>query len=609
MPATVPNNAVSDRRSVIAALVMLTLVCLLTFINAWPDRLVLDDKAFAGTSSELELETLSEAFSRDVWEHRDKPSGLYRPLLLINFELETKLFGDWYAGYHLVNIFLHVACTLLLFGFLRIILAQSSSHRLRLDLVALLTALVFAVHPVHTEVVNSVFNRSSLFVSLLAMSGLWCLLGQVKLRPAVAWGGLGLCYFLAMLFKESAVVIPGIAAVLLMLLTPGPPGARIRKTLPVFWLLIPLGLYLALRAHALGDPATPGGVASSATGLVTMAEQVRPPGIQTFLGVSAVIGQALKVIAWPYPLQLFYDRPSDTMQFVYLALNLATMATSVLLLLRGRIGMALGLSFFYLAILPASRLIGDGDSLPHLAERYLYFPSIGLTITLAFLLRYLVERFSPGLVIVTTLPVVVLLAALSWERNADWGSEILLFETEYSRTKDNPHTIRLLVSAHVDAGHFDRVRDICRAETAAQQQVAIFANTCAFAFVGSRDLDMAVQSFEWAAQDNRIRPEAYSNLAKIHAARGQPQIAANYYAKLMELTEDPALKAYLQGEMFSRLGGNNAWQLQTAIHYLQQALRLKPDFPAAQELLDETQARLSSLEKPDESANDPIDGS
>ena len=64
MPATVPNNAVSDRRSVIAALVMLTLVCLLTFINAWPNRLVLDDKAFAGTSSALELETLSEAFSR-----------------------------------------------------------------------------------------------------------------------------------------------------------------------------------------------------------------------------------------------------------------------------------------------------------------------------------------------------------------------------------------------------------------------------------------------------------------------------------------------------------------------------------------------------------------
>jgi hypothetical protein len=61
--------------------------------------------------------------------------------------------------------------------------------------------------------------------------------------------------------------------------------------------------------------------------------------------------------------------------------------------------------------------------------------------------------------------------------------------------------------------------------------------------------------------------------------------------------------------MFSRLGGNNAWQLETAIHYLQQALRLKPDFPAAQELLDETRARLSPLEKPDESANDPIDGS
>jgi tetratricopeptide (TPR) repeat protein len=604
MPATVPQNAKSNRRSVTAALVMLTLVAVLAFANAWPDRLVLDDRAFAGNASELNLQPLSEAFSRDIWEHRNKKSGLYRPLLLINFELETRLFGDWYVGYHLVNIFLHVCCTLLLFGFLRIVLAQSSSHRLRLDLVALLAALVFAVHPVHTEVVNSVFNRSSMFVSLLAMGGLWWLLSQIKLRPALAWSGLGLSYFLAMLFKESATVIPGIAAALVLLLTPGSLGARIRKSLPVFWLLIPLGLYLVLRANALADTPAISELTSPAAGLTAMAERIRPPDLQTFLGVSAVIGQALKVIVWPYPLHLYYDQPSGTMQLVYLALNVVAIATSVLLCLRGRLGMALGMSFFYLAILPASRLIGSGDSLPHLAERYLYYPSIGLTITLAFALRYLVERFSPGLAIATTLPLIVILTALSWERNADWGSEILLFETEYERWNDNPHALRLLVAAHFEEGHFDRVRAICRAETPSQQQHARFANTCALAFVKSRELEQAVQSFEWAAEDQQIRPEAYRNLTQIHAALGQPRAAAKYYAKLVELTDDPALEAYLKGEMFSRLGGNNVEQLETAVLYLQQALQLKPDFPRAQELLDQTIARLESLAEPDDAFED-----
>ena len=52
---------------------------------------------------------------------------------------------------------------------------------------ALLAALVFAVHPIHTEVVNSIFNRSEMLVSLGVAGGLWWFLPTVDKQPWKAW--------------------------------------------------------------------------------------------------------------------------------------------------------------------------------------------------------------------------------------------------------------------------------------------------------------------------------------------------------------------------------------------------------------------------------------
>ena len=119
---------------------MLTLVTLLAFANAWPDALVLDDKMFAGEFRPNGLESLTEAFNRDVWNHLHISSGLYRPLLLINLELESRLFGSWNQGYHLVNIALHLLVTLLLYGFLRKLLQVAGKRGEHANLAALVAA-------------------------------------------------------------------------------------------------------------------------------------------------------------------------------------------------------------------------------------------------------------------------------------------------------------------------------------------------------------------------------------------------------------------------------------------------------------------------------------
>ena len=115
------------------ALIVLTVVTLLTFANAAHDALVFDDKFFVGPNKNAQLDNLGDAFKQDLWGKNRRGKGLYRPLLLIKFELETRLFGAWLPGYHLVNIFMHLAATLALFGFLACLRVAQKNVQLRLQ--------------------------------------------------------------------------------------------------------------------------------------------------------------------------------------------------------------------------------------------------------------------------------------------------------------------------------------------------------------------------------------------------------------------------------------------------------------------------------------------
>ena len=199
------------------AVLLLTLLTLMAHANAWHDAVVFDDRAFFGPDRRVVLESLPEAFERELWGGGGYGYGLYRPLLLIHFELENRVFGDWLRGYHAVNVLLNLAVTLLLYGFLAALMRRSGVGDRAATLAAVLAALAFAVHPAHAEVVNSAFNRSSMFVALFAIGGLWWLFHYLERRPAIAWTGFGLLYTVSIFFKA--------------------PYCRLVKTIPVCTLI------------------------------------------------------------------------------------------------------------------------------------------------------------------------------------------------------------------------------------------------------------------------------------------------------------------------------------------------------------------------------------
>lgn len=577
-----------------SALFILTLFTALTFINSWHDALIFDDELFLGPGAEQRLESLVDAFGRDLWQGGGE---LYRPLLSIDFELQSRLFGAWKEGYHLVNILLHLVTTLALFGFLRYLLRRTSPASSSSEFYALLAALVFAVHPVHTEVVNSVFNKSSMYVSLAAITGLWWLLAKLQTHPVRAWVGFGLIYCVAILYKESALVLPGIAVAMIVFLTDGQLNIRIRRFLPVFWLLIPIAAYFWARSVALA--AIPPGSET----LYEAGEVFFQPGNNSlvihlaFADGLAQFGRGLKILVWPYPLRLYYSTPSDVVIFTYITLQVILLAWAIWLLIKGRAILAFSLLFYYLTLLPSIRLIGIESHSPHLSERYLYLPSVGLTIALAFGFQAICTRLTRKHLLIIMLPPLLALATISWQRNADWKSTVLLFETEYQHGSRGYNALRVLAAAHFHDQRYGRVVEICDDNPSKIQETFDFLYSCANSYIEQGREPDAIAVLESHALHGDDWISAQLALASIYRVRRQYQKVVEQYAAIIDRVAEPAIKNLFKAEMLLAIYPDDRQQLELARRVFQQALALNPELHSASErirLIDEKLAKMNS---------------
>jgi len=564
---------------------LLVVVACLAYANAWPNTLIFDDKPYLDYERFTDLAAIPGYFLEHAWAARGVESALYRPLLLVSITFDANLFGDWYAGYHLVNILLHALATVLVYAFLARLLALDERTVVSRTYVALLAASIFAVHPVHAEVVNSVFNRSILLAALGVLGGLWWLLRYLNSRPVFAWAGLFIAYTYALFCRETAIVLPGMAAVLVWIYADGNPVARLRKTLPVFTLLIPMMVYLHMRSSALALGASdPDLVETSISAVAGRLDAGRLMQGEMILRTAGVWVQAYGVLLWPFNPKSHYSAPPILVQWAGLFLHLGLVGLAVFLLSRGRKGLLVGLVIFYLDLLPSSRLVGAGVELPQLSERFLYVASVGFLVMVAYLLNFLRERFDRVLAAAPVVLLLLTLAPVTWARNADWADEITLFESDYRKGVTGAYLMRLLTGAYLKKSEFAKAVDVCDANRELYGQTAyrMFTLHCASALSYSGRQEDAVQLYLAAASYESGRSIAYSNLAQHYLRNGRPDEARIQFEKAVSAEPDPALRAYQTGIMLMHLHSGDPRKWREARTYFQEALRLQPGMREAQ---------------------------
>src|SRR5881398_1716151 len=182
---------------------VLAAVTILAYRPAWNGGFLWDDDAYVTNN---ELLTAPDGLRR-IWFSFDSPSQ-YFPLVYTTFRIERALWGLNPAGYHVVNVLLHVANALLVWRLLA---------RLRVP-GAWLAGAIFALHPVQVESVAWITERKNVLMGFFFLLTLLAWIVFIDERTKRPWPFYGLAlvfYVLALSAKSTACTLP--AALLLIL--------------------------------------------------------------------------------------------------------------------------------------------------------------------------------------------------------------------------------------------------------------------------------------------------------------------------------------------------------------------------------------------------------
>ncbi len=447
------------------------------------DYAIFSDPALTSPSGWLRLWTLRQT----------------RPLTYFTFWLNYQLGGRNPAGYHLLNLALHVGAVLLAFACLRKLLPER---------VALVAAALFAVHPLQAESVDYVWGRAMVLATLLSLAALLAWLNG-RHWIAVAW------FAAALLAKEEVAAFPLALAVLEVLphgrgsgskSEPRPSGSGRWRALAAM-----LGLSLAAGARAIYATAvTPGAPAGVQAGIAPW---------HYFLAQGPVIWRYLRLLVVPYG---FTVDPEIHVPPLWLALAAwAAIATLAWAGWRYCRWIVIGL----ILLLPSSSIFPAADLA---ADRRMYFPLLAFGAAAAILLSRVKHRS-------LTAATLCALALAGISRTAVWNSDAALWSEAVRRA---PHKVRPRIQLARAVPPEQALQLLAQARALAPQDPAVPAEAGKVLLAEGR-ADQALGEFGRALALDPRDARNYNNRGVALAALGQTEAACTDFLHALRI--DPRL--------------------------------------------------------------------
>ena len=350
------------------------------------------------------------------------PSNYYHPLLFLSLAVDFIFWKSNPVGYHITNLLLLVV---LLYLCLLVSLALSGEPE-----IALLSLLVFAIHPVHAEGVAWILGRCHLLGTLFCMASFYLFIKWEKDKKILYYFGSILLFISALLTQVLTAVLP--ILILLYLFSSRSLkkfGEQFKAVVPFFLLVIGFGLLLYI-SDAFRE---------------RMVETQNLPFYYKLLTSVSLMGQTLKLIFWPanlcavYPMKVETSLLNPNVIWSLIGILLYTGGLVYAFIKDKKIFFALG--WFLLSSLPLYLRIFFNSNF-FLADRYLFLPSYGLC--LAFGLFYsIIKRRVKILLFIQGLLLLIFsfLSILTLERATLWSSNFLLWSDTLQKAPESyyPH--------------------------------------------------------------------------------------------------------------------------------------------------------------------------
>lgn len=526
--------------------VLLFILPVLAYVNSLNNGFVWDDDSQVLNNPFIKnLHFIPEIFSRDAWGGGAHPlSNYYRPLMNIIFMLDYHLFGFRAWGFHLVNILINALVAILIFLLIRRLFEESGPSGSNLYLLpSFIAALLFAVHPIHTEAVTWISGVPEISFALFYLLALYFFIlgnkdpgfNSFKLISVVS-------FFVSALCKETALTLP------LVLLGYDSAFGQPFKNMPgCFRKYMPyLGaaaIYFILRFRALG-------------GLVPHARRLGFNAYQYVLTAFFLFGQYVEKLITPLNLRIFYVFHPVTsifavrgflsmlIVFIFLFLDIVAWKKNKMVFF--------GLFFFSATLLPVLYIPGLGNSV--FAERYLYLPSFGGALLVAAVLawsRTILPKTGTALTVISTL----LLASYSLmtiSRNTVWKDEVTLYSDTMKKTPEASLIGNDLGILYMEKGQDEKALELFNKAIVFNPSFSEVYYNRSIVLMRKGQMDEALTDLNKAIALNPAYTDAYHNRGIVFMYKGQMDGALNDLDKAIALNPAYA-EAYLdRGIVFSQ---------------------------------------------------------
>lgn len=575
------------RRFVVLGAALLVAAVCLAYVNSFQGVFVMDDHE--SILANPTIRTVS-------WASLQPAGGTgftveARPILNLTLALNYAISGTNPWSYHATNLLIHALAALALFGWLRGILGRTGARRA--DEVAFMVALLWALHPLQTESVTYVVQRTESLMGFFFLATLYCQLrGMTAATGGHAWlaSAVVLCA-LGMGTKEVMVSAPVLALLVDRTLFAGSFAEAWRQRRWFYAMLF--STWLVLAALQIGH-LDRGGTIGSDTGIAWW---------QYLFCQARAILHYVRLAIWPHP--LVFDYGSDIVTFGQIWLHgviVTALVVVTFIALWRRSGLGLVGAWFFFILAPTSSVVGGSRQM--LAEHRMYLPLAAVVVlVVAGAYRYLDRRVAR--VACCLLAVVAGFATI--HRNADYHSELALYADNHRKRPESPYSrynyayalqqagrtdeavalyygaLQLkpdLVSARDDLanllaklpgreeealGHFEALLRLKPHFAVAHNNAGVLL----LRMPGRRE--DAIRHFETALQLKSTHPEAHLNLA--HALAGLPHRANEalaHFQAAVQQKPDYAEAHTALGLILSRTPGRQA----EAIAHFETALRL-----------------------------------
>ena len=348
------------------------------------DQIVISNNQYTKKGFDGIWEILStESFAGYFGGQRDLVAGArYRPLSIVTFAIEQDIFGDNTFIRHFINILLYGMVGLLIMRIFSILIPKKE-NTLWITGIPFLTAALYILHPVHSEVVANIKGRDEIMTALGGLGALYFALRYLPKREMIYLIASGVSMFLGLMSKENAITFLAVIPLTLYFFTQAKGKDYIMTLIPS---LIASIIYIIIRTNVIGY------FLSSGTEIKDLMNNpfVEMTSDERFATIMYTLGEYIRLLVVPHPLTHDYypyhipimtlAKPGALISILlYLGLAILFFA-----LWRKKSIYAWSIGFFVATLSIVSNFVFPVGTFMN--ERFIFIPSIAFSLVTAWVL-------------------------------------------------------------------------------------------------------------------------------------------------------------------------------------------------------------------------------